>query len=907
MKYPKHHTQTSRQVEVEVMSLRSEEDLLYIPPMVILGPSPTIHSYVFTKEVSSLLSADFIKSSEELDADAKNFTSATPQHLVNYLGLFYTRNWKTNWLPHALKDSSNNFKVQKRPFTFNPNIMVDPSSKISATVSFQNILCRYEEFGTSGASRALLVSALMESGVDAQVRRDLGGRFSHTLQQKLFSVEGKWDPISGELCMVGCGAYSTHRANISTNLDDLTMLKSSKNMNAEVLSKLSSSGCNWKICIHSVLRKYVTVDSPRGAIVSSLHEPGHPDHFEPIRIQNFDTELTPTETGYPTEYRYTRSSQAIDLAKMSFNMSTADANENAGLVFPAPPRMVGEADMMCTTYSLLVRDLTINRQFVLQKHGSAVFGISFSHLESCAWRQEDMWGVDWSLVDEIKGKYPPQTYVKVAVSFFMSDFNQDRELDDPMYYYQVYKMWDPQLQVAEGVYDPHTGEMHLLATVLPGDRGLNLTLPRIGGKGVEVEDREIYLRIQYPPQHPNIALMQNYEAKISIESLRKVTDPLYFGPLEFQILRYMYASDVSPMIDKAHWGDVEDVLMQTVILLSVMRQITYGRRNAELSTPYLSTVMLGMQALCYLIRSLSFGLSDYQFAYSFINFHEFQIANKALSLVCALLLLVLVQQVYESRLRLRVRSRSTNILHPPPACESKTFELFVVTFGVVFISSLLNAWVGYKTIGDFNSNPEVWLPGLDNSEPGWYMWWGIGFEIFSNSVQHLYLLPQVIANVLCDLRVKPLGIFFILAPSLVYMGSNLRKLYSGFQLLRGPAYQLSAAPPAVSWAMSSADVASNATFASNSSFVSTFVSSRALGFGEAVIVVGDLAITLIVCLLAVVALLQQQRGGRLGWFPCTEEADQNIIESNDNHVLIADLEKLAHGPDAHPNFGGNYL
>lgn len=61
--------------------------------------------------------------------------------------------------------------------------------------------------------------------------------------------------------------------------------------------------------------------------------------------------------------------------------------------------------------------------------------------------------------------------------------------------------------------------------------------------------------------------------------------------------------------------------------------------------------------------------------------------------------------------------------------------------------------------------------------------------------------------------------------------------------------------------------------------------------------ISNLAFTLLLCLLVVLSIWSQRRGGRLGWFPCNELPETNGIESND--------PLLAHDIDAHDALKGN--
>lgn len=122
---------------------------------------------------------------------------------------------------------------------------------------------------------------------------------------------------------------------------------------------------------------------------------------------------------------------------------------------------------------------------------------------------------------------PRKNYLKVAVRFNILHANLGG----------VMMNWQPPLPCrAEGVYEPWTGEMHLVANVQlakedAGDDGRNNNLiePMIIH---QPGPPQVYVKIQYAPMNSTAGAA--HPLQFHMESLRSPSDPLYFSPLQFQ-------------------------------------------------------------------------------------------------------------------------------------------------------------------------------------------------------------------------------------------------------------------------------------------------------------------------------------------------------------------------------------
>jgi hypothetical protein len=165
-------------------------------------------------------------------------------------------------------------------------------------------------------------------------------------------------------------------------------------------------------------------------------------------------------------------------------------------------------------------------------------------------------------------------------------------------------------------------------------------------------------------------------------------------------------------------------------------------------------------------------------------------------------------------------------------------------------------------------------------------WWIVrGLTRFLHLVQQLYLVPQVIANVLCDLKdSKPLSPVFILGPSLGYMIFYLVDIYTNFHV----------APELVAESITR--------------YSDDFTS---IGIADILPPIAKLGAVTCIFILAVIVHIQQKHGGRLGFFPSLStgtpvdcEADDLIIKGavNVQHEHEALDHKLPYNQYQYPVF-----
>ena len=502
MRYPKHHTIMSRQIEAEVTILGSVEDPMHSPRFSILGSSPNAKVYEFHPEIPELLAGDNIIQTIDHIAP-KSITLAGPEQLKKYLESPGQRRWVIAVFESSTEQSliQSQGKVQVGPSHL---AQIQPRKDhvvfgVRVHMDFQGVLCRPN---TLVGSKSILVSALMHILFIVE-QASPHGKFegSSTNVQQIFSVEGEWNPVSGELCMLGCGEM------LSRNISNTTYMSNNYQQMMNV-SKFLGAGCNWKICLQSVLRNYVDIDSPQGALLSSLREAGHPDYFAPLKMTQSIFSFQTDDSRYPTEYQYTRISQAIELADTN---RAAEGNlvkfiDDHRLIFPTTK----EGDL-CSHIMELTMDLRLAQDFSWGDYSTTYMVVlDVTNIESCTLssiRKPYGYMGDHNRPINAPKVHPVGAYLNVAARFrifYLSSIRGSWRLP----WENIHGGGYP----AEGVYEPHTGLMHLVVNYpLVGDEG-DFGLNRLGNvyhTTVGTLDREIYVKIQYPPLQSHVIQAEN--------------------------------------------------------------------------------------------------------------------------------------------------------------------------------------------------------------------------------------------------------------------------------------------------------------------------------------------------------------------------------------------------------------
>ncbi|CAA6666299.1 unnamed protein product [Spirodela intermedia] len=295
----------------------------------------------------------------------------------------------------------------------------------------------------------------------------------------------------------------------------------------------------------------------------------------------------------------------------------------------------------------------------------------------------------------------------------------------------------------EGLYSQATGKMYLVGcrvAPVPRKTVCNIT-------DWQHLDCEIKVEIQYPPTTLRGLTMPT--ATVSIESNRpKDKDPL---------LRSKILSD----------RQVEVVLRistLSIVAACILSQLLYVKQTSA-DAPYVSHVMLGIQALGYglplitgadaLFTRLSQRHHASSYQYDLQRDGSFQIADfivKSLVLTAFLVTLRLWQKVWESRIRLPTGVPS----------DKRVLVVCLILHAVGFLVILLtnpNTHLHEPTGTDIYISSQSPSHGIKD--------WGTRLEQYAGLMQDFFLLPQVVGNIIWQVKCRPLRKGYYLGITLI--------------------------------------------------------------------------------------------------------------------------------------------
>ncbi|TYG59645.1 hypothetical protein ES288_D07G003200v1 [Gossypium darwinii] len=278
----------------------------------------------------------------------------------------------------------------------------------------------------------------------------------------------------------------------------------------------------------------------------------------------------------------------------------------------------------------------------------------------------------------------------------------------------------------EGVYDPSLGEMHLV--------GCRKAL--IESMGIERgQDCLISVKIQYPPL--NLKLWKKPTAKITINSQRKVGDPLYFNLINIHVHLSYYLDYFEADTQQAYFEAIVGSLLLTMSIAIIWNQLLYMKVNADI-VPYISTTMLAFQFLGYSLPLIcnakvvlkSMVPKGYDWPPPANGMLKFiQSFEQALLMVMLLLIARLVHMVIKSRSK-TMSEGSFKLRHAPRE------KRVMLTTMAIYASGVL-----------------ILLDSVDKQNGLWQTWRDVMvYLVFV--FQDFFLIPQVIRNTVMGMPVK---------------------------------------------------------------------------------------------------------------------------------------------------------
>lgn len=584
----------------------------------------------------------------------------------------------------------------------------------------QDIRC--VDFQEGDKSYSANMSAVIRAVLPSQ-NKNLAFERSN-LDTLTLAAEGKWNSRSGELCMIGCRGGDKKPV------------------------------CEMRICMFIPLTLSLKQRSVLEGSISGLK--GASETFYPLsfHLAIYPIQL-PMDVVSNMSYKYSKIIEAKALMDRDESSGVGEQIKKSLLEYPS-----ADDNIMNLFEDLSLRSLAITnpneakgphmKQYVeldivaIEEHVRLHWVQSSSYNDSAAEMSDDASG-------EKAASEPEESY-KVAAQLKVKDNYGNKVV----------------AVSAEGMYDPAIGKMYLV-----GCREVVVPWQMLLKNAENLEDGLdclIQFKVEYPPT--NARWLMNPTVGLTITSIRMLSDPLFFTPIELETFPILYKRQREEIVSRKSLEGGLSMLTLSLILGCLISQLIYVRSHAE-STPYISLLMLAVQGVGFSIPLIT-GVealfaritSDGEdMRESVLNegrwSHVIGYMVNLLTLATFLLTMRIVQKVYKARIRLLTRRP----LEPWRVPNDK--KVMAICFGIHvlgFVSVLIIHSIRLSQRPVSSAMYMDWRGGLHKQ----YDWERILKEYYG-LVQDLFLLPQVVGNHIWVVRGKPLR-------SLFYVGVTVLRL-----------------------------------------------------------------------------------------------------------------------------------
>ncbi|KAL6848020.1 hypothetical protein ACP4OV_022148 [Aristida adscensionis] len=593
------------------------------------------------------------------------------------------------------------------------------------SIVMQDVRC--EPANTQGGESSARVSAVLravppwEHKYAAGQRSGLGGT--------TLAAEGVWRASTGQLCMVGClGA--------------------------------GGAACHTRVCLYvqttfTITRRSITVGQ-----ITHVDGAGGAAHF-PLTLKRT---VHPSELwhrfgvmgGAPLSmaYNYTKTGQAGEFLRRSEPFDFAAVIAKSLLSYPRKATDVADEAM---SLSRLADDLSLHVAAVPDPLPRERFDRPFLQLEVLS-------------LDSLVGRSSPASQTvafpgtpAAVSSSSSSSSSQPGEASLVNVSAELTLSGAPYENVStlflEGVYNPVDGRMYLI-----GCRSVQAPrreLPEMA----EVEDGmdcSIEVRVEYPPTTARWLI--NPTAKVHVASTRGAGDPLRLNATALQTLPIMYQAQRQDILSRRSVEGILRIATLSAAIAAEFSQLMYIKAHTDVM-PYVSLVMLGVQAVGYSVplitgaealfaRIAAAGDPDAAVPPSYevdrsSAYRAIDCVVKILILAAFLLTLRLAQKVWRSRIRLLTRSP----LEPGRVPSDRRVLLYTSAAHLAGLAVVLAAhYVDAQARPVRGEGTYMDARGRTHA----LREWAVTMEEYIGMAQDLFLLPQVVGNVVWRINCRPL-------------------------------------------------------------------------------------------------------------------------------------------------------
>jgi hypothetical protein len=729
LRYPKKLTLTTRAVQGEMRSTNDKSHAAYFDAVPVLSQLGAYSNYKFGSEealVSKACSPYPYRDDVVASGGSGVYRGAAFCSILDR----FTEEDVLAVVPNCRCNATDDVACRRLgPFAADAAVEATDGAFTNVSVVMQDVRCEPKGQGSAWVSAVFRAVPPWEHAYAASKRSGLNG---FTL-----AAEGVWRASAGQLCMVGClGA--------------------------------GDKACHSRVCLYvqiafAATRRAVTVGQ-----ITRVDGSGGAAHF-PITLKRtvhpteFWTRFGSVQGGAPLSlaYEYTKVAQAGEFLRRSepFDFGTVIAKSLLSY-----PRKADDLDET-TSLSDLADDLTLHVAAVPYPFPRERFEQSFLQLEvlsigSLVGRSSSGQSAAFPGIPAEQGGATSLSSSKPESSSSSALLNVSAELTlSGTAYANVSTLF------LEGVYNPVDGRMYLIGCrPIQAARHSFATLT-----GVEDGmDCAIEVKVEYPPTSARWLI--NPTAKVLIAGTRNQGDPLRFNATSLQTLPIMYRAQRQDILSRQ---GVEGVLRVATLAGAIaveLTQLLYIKSHTDVM-PYVSLVMLGVQAVGYsvplitgaeaLFLRVTSSSSDPdalpQPSYEVDKsggagmYRTIDCVVKILILAAFLVTLRLAQKVWRSRIRLLTRSP----LEPGRVPSDRKVLLYcsaahLVGFTLVLIAHYVNVYA--RPVRDADGSTYMDSRGRTHA----LREWAVTLEEYVGLAQDLFLLPQVVGNVVWRIGCRPL-------------------------------------------------------------------------------------------------------------------------------------------------------
>lgn len=719
LRYPLTFTLTSRLISGELRSLNRESNSKYFNVVHISSQLGSSAKYTFASQNILSKACNPYPYKDNMKNGIIGVYKGTRfceilEEITRAKPLSVVPNWRCN--------GTDDFCSKLGPFLSDEGIKSTDGGFQDVKLYMQDVVCS-QAAGKSNTDSAR-VSAVFRAV--SPLENPYTAAWRSGFNNMSLATEGIWKSSSGQLCMVGCLG----------------------------LVNGTGSNCNTRICLYIPTTFSIKQHS---IILGTLSPINNSSAFFPL---SFEQLVIPTDLWnyfkltHPN-YSYSKINRAGVVLEKNEPFSFATVIKKSLLTFPK----LEDNEIFQESLSLLSEDLTfhvsgypdpvprvqaprVEIQMEIFSVGP-LFGRYWYAQNGSSWEQETPYH------ENPAGYTEKQLLLNVSAQLSLTGKG-----------YSNFSAF-----FLEGIYDPHVGKMYLI-----GCRDVQASW-KVLYQSYDLEDGMdclIEVVVAYPPT--TTRWLVNPTATISIESQRTDDDALQFNTIKLQTFPIIYRKQREDVL--SHRG-VEGILRILTLSLAVgfiLSQIFYIKDNLD-SLPYISLVLLGVQALGYSIplvtgaealfkRMVSESYDTPSGALEESEWlHVIDYTVKLLLIVSLLLTLRLFQKAWKSRIRLQLRN---SLL---PHCVPSDKRVLLCSFIIHLIGYIIVLMIHGAKTKRIHIRAKAYLVGKQNSHslPDW----ATELEEYAGLVQDFFLLPQIIGNLIWQINCKPLRKLYFIGITLV--------------------------------------------------------------------------------------------------------------------------------------------